>query len=55
MIKIVDLMYRALVHLDGSKHSIVVSDHNKSKSEWDNDEDVVFKFPSAKKAAKQLE
>ena len=48
-------MDRALEHLYISKHVIFVSDHNKSKSEWDNDEDVVLKFPSAKKAAKQLE
>ena len=55
MIKLVDCMAHVLEHLYVSKHVIVVSDHNKSKNEWDNDEDVVFKFPSAKKAAKQLE
>ena len=47
-------MYRALVHLDGSKHSIVVSNHNKVKNEWGDDEEDVFQYSIYKQAAKGL-
>ena len=47
-------MYRALVHLDGSKHSIVVSNHNKVKNEWGDDEEDVFQSSIYKQAAKGL-
>ena len=55
VIKIVHHMDRALEHLDINNHSIVLSDQNEVKNEWDNDEEVVFQYPSAKKAEKELE
>ena len=52
VIKIVHHMDRALEHLDINNHSIVLSDQNEVKNEWDNDEEVVFQLPSSEKAAK---